>query len=583
MYDLISGMMNKSLENMKINIKILILLPALILSSVHAVSQEKVFMHTDRDIYVAGEEMQFSLFTHQSDENAHSSIVAYIELININNTAVARSRIGITDAFGHGVLTIPDSLTTGRYLLRAYTRVMRNYGPGIFFTKSIAIYNPFKENGNAAPGDSLNQVMDKGAYPEKSMNISYLGDAVDPLSTREKVTLRFQVDTSAFTDAQLCRLSVSVAVSAGEKSANDISSILQPAGSKLNLAENEEYYYPELTGPYLEGSVITRETMEVVQGRRLYLSFPGKSPFLQYSETDNRGNFSFLLHPFSGREELIIQSADFKNDYIIKTVSAFADPQGFNPGINTALSGELLDYASRLGVSYQANEIYGLDYGGPSAITTSDSIAYRFYGRPEVEVYLDDYIDLPTMEEVFHELVPGVSLRGRSGNARFVFTSEPGSPPLKGPDAVFLDGVLLDDPSFIATLDPDLIERIDVIRSPYQKGRIIFNGIISIISKEGDMCGIDYPEAGMRTSMDILDRQYTYNNFIYDESGKADPRIPDFRNTLYWDPTIQPDEEGIIEFTFYTSDFLSDYVITIQGLTDDYLPMYHTSTIKVTR
>ena len=566
---------------MKIYIKILILLPALILPSVHVVSQEKVFVHTDRDIYVAGEDMQFSLFTHQSDGNSHSSIVAYIELININNTAVAQSRIGITDAYGHGVLNIPDSLTTGRYLLRAYTRVMRNYGPGIFFTKSIAIYNPFKENGNAAPGASLNQVMDNTSHTEKSINISYLGDAVNQFSTREKVILRFQVDTSDLTDPQLCKLSISVSVTTGNKIANDIGSILQPSGGMQDFAENGEYYYPEFTGPYLEGSVITRETREVVQGRRLYLSFPGRSPFLQYSESDNMGNFTFLLHPLRGREELIIQSADFKNDYIIKTVSAFADPQGFNPDINTVLPGELLDYASRLGVNYQANKIYGVDFGGPSAITMSDSITYRFYGKPEVEVYLDDYIDLPTMEEVFHELVPGVSLRGRAGDARFVFTSEPGSPPLKGPDAVFLDGVLLDDPSFIAALDPELIGRIDVIRSPYQKGRIIFNGIISIISKEGDMCGIDYPDAGLRTSLDILDKEYTYNNFIYDESGNSDPRIPDFRNTLYWNPIIKPDENGIIEFTFHTSDFLSDYSIVIQGLTDKRKVVFYLSEIKV--
>ncbi|MEE4215708.1 MAG: hypothetical protein V2I34_11625, partial [Bacteroidales bacterium] len=128
-----------------------------------------------------------------------------------------------------------------------------------------------------------------------------------------------------------------------------------------------------------------------------------------------------------------------------------------------------------------------------------------------------------------------------------------------------------------------LIERIDVTRSPYQKGRIIFNGIISIISKEGDMCGIDYPEAGMRTSLDILDKQYTYNNFIYDESGRADPRIPDFRNTLYWDPTIKPDENGIIEFTFYTSDFLSDYLISVQGITDSNHALEYSKLLRVMR
>ncbi len=546
-------------------------------------SQEKVFVHTDRDIYVAGENMLYSFFSHDTGDSSFNSIISYLELINSNNTAVAQSRIKITDGYGHGVLNIPDSLTTGKYILRSYTRAMRNYGPGIFFTKSIAIYNPFKENGKATHSDSLNQIMNKGAYPQESMNISYLGDAVDELSTREKVTLRFQVDTSVFSNPQLCKLSVSVAVTTGERSNNNISSLLQSAGTKLNYSEPGEYFFPEYSGPYMEGSVIARETREAVQGKRLYLSVPGKSPFLQYSITDSMGNFRFLLHPFSGRKDLIIQAADFKNDYIIKTGSSFAYTHGSYPDLNAALPGDLLDYASRLGVNYQVNKIYENDGGGPSAVTPSDSVSNRFYGKPGVEVYLDDYIALPSMEEVFHELVPGVALRKQAAATHFVFTSEPGSPPLEGPDAIFLDGVLLDDPSFIAALDPELIERIDVIRDPYQMGNMIFNGIISIISYEGDMCGVDYPDAGLRTSLNILDRTYIYNNFNYSGNRRDDTRTPDFRNTLYWNPSIKPGKGGIIEFTFYTSDFLSDYLISIQGITDRNDPLHFSKSIRVTR
>ena len=569
---------------MKIYINILILLPALILSCGHALAQEKVFVHSDRDIYVAGEDMLFSLFIHQSNDNSHSSNVAYIELININNTAVAQSRIGTTDAYGHGVLPIPDSLTTGRYLLRAYTRVMRNYGQGIFFTKSIIIYNPFKENVNAAQVDSIIQpVVGKAAQTERSTNISCQGTIATRFPTREKVTLSFRVDTSAFTDPQVCNISVSVAVSAGDNGDSEISSIFQEDRGGFNITGTNYYLYPEFAGTYLDGSVVSRDSRESVQGKRLYLSDPGKNPFFQYSETDNRGNFNFLLPPFIGSRELIIQPSDFNNDHIIKTLSSFAEPQAVSQMTKAGLPVELLDYASRLGVNYQVNKIYELENGGPSVITGPDSINYRFYGQPEVEVYLDDYIDLPTMEEVFHELVPGVALRGRAGDASFVFTSEPGSPPLEGPDAVFLDGVLLDDHSFIALLDPDLIERIDVIRNPYQVGRIIFNGLISIVTKEGDMCGIDYPETGLRTSLDFPDRDYAYENFTYDGSSQADPLLPDFRNTLYWDPGIKPDNKGIIEFTFYTSDFLSDYLITINGITDSHQALMFSKRISVVR
>ncbi|MEA1888078.1 MAG: hypothetical protein U9N72_12805, partial [Bacteroidota bacterium] len=244
---------------------------------------------------------------------------------------------------------------------------------------------------------------------------------------------------------------------------------------------------------------------------------------------------------------------------------------------------ELLDYASRLGVNYQVNRIYDTGNRVTEVVNNNDTLIYRFYGRPDLQVFLDDYIDLPTMQEVFHELVPGVVLRREGEGATLLFTNEPGAERLSGPEAVFLDGVIIDDPSFIAGLDPDLIERIDVIKGQYQISSMIINGIISISSFEGDMCGFDYPGAGLITSSTILEKEHKYNNFTYSDRLPQDSHIPDFRNTLYWNPELKPDDEGLIEFTFYTSDFLSEYVITIQGLTGNYVPLYYTGTIKVTR
>ena len=33
----------------------------------------------------------------------------------------------------------------------------------------------------------------------------------------------------------------------------------------------------------------------------------------------------------------------------------------------------------------------------------------RFYGQPDIELVLSDYISLPVMNEIFFELLPGVS------------------------------------------------------------------------------------------------------------------------------------------------------------------------------
>ena len=41
----------------------------------------------------------------------------------------------------------------------------------------------------------------------------------------------------------------------------------------------------------------------------------------------------------------------------------------------------------------------------------------------------------------------------------------------------------------------------------------------------------------------------------------------DFRKTLYWNPVIQTDEQGEAEFKFFTSDEVSSFIITAEGMT----------------
>jgi hypothetical protein len=58
-------------------------------------------------------------------------------------------------------------------------------------------------------------------------------------------------------------------------------------------------------------------------------------------------------------------------------------------------------------------------------------------------------------------------------------------------------------------------------------------------------------------------------------------RIPDFRNTLYWNPSVKPDKGGKARIEFWTSDMASTYEINIQGITSDGKPISQRKIIKV--
>jgi hypothetical protein len=110
---------------------------------IEQVPSEVVYVQTDRDEYIAGEEFWFniSLFDRQSSKPSARSKIVYVEILNSDNTPVAQKRIGITNGFGPGQFTLPDSLTTGTYTLRAYTNWMKNFMPENCFMKDINIYN----------------------------------------------------------------------------------------------------------------------------------------------------------------------------------------------------------------------------------------------------------------------------------------------------------------------------------------------------------------------------------------------------------------------------------------------------------
>jgi hypothetical protein len=106
---------------------------------------EVVLMVTDRETYIAGEHVWYSMnVTRHGEKPLPRSIAGYAELLNCVNMPVAQSRILLdNNGFGSGMLTLPDTLSSGDYLVRGYTRAMTPYGAENYFSKLIRVFNPY--------------------------------------------------------------------------------------------------------------------------------------------------------------------------------------------------------------------------------------------------------------------------------------------------------------------------------------------------------------------------------------------------------------------------------------------------------
>jgi len=114
---------------------------------------EKVYLHTDRDFYIAGEILWFSVYcTNAENQFSGLSKVVYVELLDKNKKAVVQQKIAVDNGQGSGSFYLPVSLNNAKYTLRAYSRWMRNTSADYFFHKPIAIANTFV--GNAQEKES---------------------------------------------------------------------------------------------------------------------------------------------------------------------------------------------------------------------------------------------------------------------------------------------------------------------------------------------------------------------------------------------------------------------------------------------
>ena len=108
--------------------------------------QEKVFLHTDKTVYITGETLWFKAYINDAANNfSFLSKICYVEIITTDNKVILQEKIGIDSGAGNGSFLLPTSIRSGSYLIRAYTTWMRNFGPASFFEQPITIINPNKK------------------------------------------------------------------------------------------------------------------------------------------------------------------------------------------------------------------------------------------------------------------------------------------------------------------------------------------------------------------------------------------------------------------------------------------------------
>jgi len=113
--------------------------------------QEKVYVHTDNQCYFIGDTLWYKAYVVRADnlKPTDMSRILYVELLTPDGLLVERQNIIVApEGYTCGQFVLQDSLYSGYYEIRAYTRWMLNFGQttrpynsidaGLFYNKAMA-------------------------------------------------------------------------------------------------------------------------------------------------------------------------------------------------------------------------------------------------------------------------------------------------------------------------------------------------------------------------------------------------------------------------------------------------------------
>lgn len=533
---------------------------------------ERLLIHTDRELYISGEVIWFKVLAFSgSGQPSDFSRVAYLELISPEQLAISRVKISLAQGQGNGTIELPQVLNSGKYVLRAYTQAMRNGKAVDFATAGLIILNPNQAVVRAdadhpeAYADFVPSHTVMAVQEARMMNITIEQPEVAG-GQRSAVTLEITT-TDAAGQPLAADLSLSVALKASEESGAKPLYVTGPETGSGSITRPEAIDFPpEDRAMRLNGRVIDEATQAGAPEAQVFLAFPGETALVYLATTDEDGAFSMLLPQLYGLRQVVLQTHPEDNRSLrLELAEAFHPitpaekktfilPPEWVPAANAAMVN------AQVRQSYQSFELPAV-YETPALFDT-----VPFFGHPEAGYRLDDYTRFP-LPEFFFEIVIEVGVRGKYGSEELEVIND-WEDPFGNPEPLLLvDGVPVFDQRTFLKINNKLIESAEIVTEPFWLNPLFYNGVIQLTSFEKDGRCFRLPGNALQRSFLTLlpERRFP----IPDHQAKPDSRLPDFRNTLYWNPAVRTDENGKATVTFYTADNVGDFEIHVEGISKD--------------
>lgn len=333
---------------------------------------------------------------------------------------------------------------------------------------------------------------------------------------------------------------------------------------KFSIIENGIEWLPEIRDLSISGLLRNSNTKEPLANHRIFASVLGSQPQIHSYLSDEKGNFIFSLNQLEGTKDVGLTMDSINNiDAEIIVFSDFSKRfplfRDFPLQIDSSYEKLLVEMYRNRQIEYKFTEVV-LSYE-----KYIDTIPFPFQDV-QTSILLEDFIELPTMQEVFNEIITYVNARKRGGKYTLNVLND-ATETLYDKPLVLIDNLPVFDIDNIMRIKPSKVEKIEVITRPYSFGEMSFNGIVMITTKTDDFGGVRLPNETvfLKYSTSSLSSKQVFPEFGNDNSISSNQ--PYFSNTIYWnsDNTLNNNE---IKQSFYTSDEIGMFEILVKVISN---------------
>ena len=522
--------------------------------------RERVYLSTDREVYVAGDAVWLSAWCVDAGTGRLSgfSKTAYVE-VHSPAGMVQTAKIALDGGRGAGRLTLPTTLPTGNYRLLAYTRLgasEEGFDPATGI-RTISVFNTLSTDRVEGGVEIVREVPRAVSVPDAGP-LQLLADDAGTSGTARIVLTNNGSDNLGF--------SLSVRHDDG---------IPAPAGLHIADFVRGTRALPAPRGfdgsviPEYEGEIIRARVtgtdaagLKAVHDKYAFISTPGTGEDIYTESIDGDGSATFFTSNIYGDQEMFleIQDVDRGNICHLELVSPFLDlPAGDIPPLQ--LFDGWRDELELRGLGMQLEKNFDAD----TLYSVLPARRHRIFDeRDRTRYILDDYTRFPVMEELFIEFISEMRVRRVDGKREIqvqVSDNLGDNTFQSGYALVLLDGIPVLDHEKILAYDPLLVHHVDIYTHPYFLGIRSFSGVVNFVTYKGTL-----PSMQFEDNVRIVDFQGCSLPLAYTCAGVGSD-YPDYRQTLYWHPmlTLAPGESIALECK--TPAYSGRFEVVAEGLT----------------